>query len=56
MLVVDINTLLFVHTLHFFEQVLINALYSVEPEYVVRVERSAGYLSAGIYLIPFFDV
>ena len=56
MLIVDVNTLLFVYSLNFLEQILVYTLYSVESQYVVRIERSACYLASGVYIIALLDV
>ena len=56
MLVVDVYTLILVHSLHFSQEVFINALYSEQSHDVVRIERSLGDLTARLDLLSHLDV
>ena len=54
MLVVDINTLHLVHALYFFDEVLIDTAQSLDPEDIMRIERTLCNTGTSVHMTAGF--
>ena len=53
MLVVDVNALVLIYSLHFLKQILVYAFYALKSQDILRIERTGCDVAAGFYIIAF---